>query len=98
LTYGCIPDMFICMRTTINLDDALLRRAKQLAAKTNRTLTSLFQDALREVVNRSGPAPRRGRVKLPVSDRPLGLLPGVDLDNSAALLDLMENQDVAARR
>jgi len=84
------------MRTTINLDDHLLRRAKQLAAKTHRTLTSVLEDALREALSRTTAGPRRGRVKLPVSDRAPGVLPGVDLDHSSALLDLMERDDASA--
>jgi len=81
------------MRTTINLDDHLLRRAKQLAARTHKTLTSVLEDALRESLGRSAEAPSRKRVKLPTSDRAPGVLPGVDLDHSAALLDLMERDD-----
>ena len=81
------------MRTTINLDDHLLRQAKQLAAKTHRTLTSVLQDALREALSRTAETPSRSRVRLPVSDREPGVLPGVDLDHSAALLDLMERDD-----
>ncbi|GAA1639310.1 hypothetical protein GCM10009764_71970 [Nocardia ninae] len=37
----------ICMRTTLDLDDALLRAAKQQAARDGRTLTSLIEEALR---------------------------------------------------
>jgi hypothetical protein len=81
------------MRTTINLDDHLLRRAKQLAAKRHKTLTSVLEDALRESLSHTAEARRRTRVELPVSDRPPGVLPGVDLDHSAALLDLMESED-----
>ena len=79
------------MRTTIRLDDALLADAKVLAARTGRTLTSVIEDALRESLAR-GKARERTRVELPVF-RPAGrggLQPGVDLSDSAALLDLME--------
>lgn len=82
------------MRTTINLDDSLLRRAKILAAQTHRTLTAVLEDALRELLHRSSRLPARRPVKLPISDRMSGPHPGVDLDNSAALLDVMEGQDV----
>ncbi|MBM4037365.1 MAG: DUF2191 domain-containing protein [Planctomycetes bacterium] len=84
------------MRTTINLDDDLLCQAKQLAAQTRRTLTAILEDALREAVRRAAPDQPRTRVTLPVSDRVPGTLPGVDLDNSAALLDLMERPDAPA--
>ena len=77
------------MRTTINLDERLLGQAKALAARHHRTLTSVLEDALREVLGRAADAPPRRRLKIPASDREPGTLPGVDLDNSAALLDMM---------
>lgn len=77
------------MRTTIRLDDQLLADAKQLAARTGRTLTAVIEDALREALARSAqPTPPR-RFKMPTF-RGDGLQPGVDLDDSAALLDMME--------
>ncbi len=81
------------MRTTVNLDDHLLRQAKELAAQSHRTLTSVLEDALRETLGRTAENPRPNRVELPVSDREPGTLPGVDLDSSASLLDLMERDD-----
>lgn len=40
------------MRTTVRLDDTLLRQAKRLAAETGQSLTAVIEDALREVVGR----------------------------------------------
>jgi len=80
------------MRTTINLDDALLGAAKSHAAATGRTLTAVISDALRRELSprRDGPSTRPA---LPLSTmRGSGLQPGVDLDDSAALLDLMEGR------
>jgi Bacterial antitoxin of type II TA system, VapB len=83
--------MHYCMRTTLNLDDDLLRDAKRLAAERGTTLTALMEDALRIVVRRvEKPKPRRRR-KLPTTGVPgAGFMPGVDLDSNAATLDLME--------
>jgi hypothetical protein len=80
------------MRTTIRLDDDLLARAKQLAARTGRTLTAVIEDALRAALAQG--RPRRGReaIELPTFGRG-GVRPGVDLDDSAALLDAMESRD-----
>jgi len=78
------------MRTTVRLDDDLLRQAKQLAARTGQTLTAVIEDALRERISRSKKHPKRARVTLPTF-RGNGLLPGVDLDDSAALADLMDS-------
>jgi hypothetical protein len=83
------------MRTTVRLDDHLLREAKQLAARTGRTLTAVIEDALREALNRGHRPPRKPRVKLPTF-RGRGIRPGVDLDDTAGLLDVMdENGDSA---
>lgn len=43
--------MLICMRTTINLPDALAEAAKQRAAASGRTFTSLVVDGLRRVLD-----------------------------------------------
>jgi hypothetical protein len=79
------------MRTTIRLDDQLLKEAKSAAAASGRTLTNLVEDALRETLARRKTGPRRERVTLPTFKG--ALMPGVDLDDSAALLDLMEGTD-----
>jgi len=80
------------MRTTIRLDDQLLKEAKAAAAASGRTFTELVEGALRETLARRKAGPPRQRVTLPTF-KGTGLMPGVDLDNSAALLDLMELPD-----
>lgn len=76
------------MRTTIRLDDALLKEAKQVAARTGRSLTRVIEDALRESLTRQvAPAPRE-RFKM-VTRSGHGPRPGVDLDDGASLLDVM---------
>jgi hypothetical protein len=77
------------MRTTIRLDERLLREAKLQAARRGTTLTALIEDALRESLARQHAARRHEPVQLPVFGGK-GLHPGVDLDDSAALLDLMD--------
>jgi hypothetical protein len=77
------------MRTTIRLDDRLLAEAKHLAARTGRTLTAVIEDALRESLARRKRSKHRPNADLPTY-RGQGLQPGVDLDDSAALLDLMD--------
>ncbi len=77
------------MRTTIRIDDRLLAEAKARAARSGRTLNSVVEDALREAFSRRGGADRAGAPKLPMY-RGGRLMPGVDLDDSASLLDLME--------
>ena len=79
------------MRTTIRLDPHLLREAKALAARTGKTLTAVIDDALRESLARHRSPPRRTRVALPTF-KGKGLRPGVDLDDTAGLLDLMNGK------
>jgi hypothetical protein len=77
------------MRTTIRLDDDLLREAKRHAAATGRTLTAVVEDALREALGRRRQPGSRPRLRLRTAGGS-GTQPGVDLDDSAALLDLMD--------
>jgi plasmid stability protein len=79
------------MRTTIKIDDGLLAEAKARAAASGRTLNSVVEDALREALARR-PQTGRGQIELPTF-KGGRLLPGVDLDDSAALLDLMERSE-----
>ena len=82
------------MRTTINLDDVLLAEAKQVAARTGRSLSAVVEDALRESLHRRHQSALRA-VELPTFGEG-GVRPGVDLDDSAALLDVMEDDDPSA--
>jgi hypothetical protein len=80
------------MRTTIRLDDDILTQLKQVAASSHKTLTSVIEEALREMLARQQETKNRAPLKLEtVSGN--GLQPGVDLDDSAALLSLMEQTD-----
>jgi hypothetical protein len=78
------------MRTTVRLDPHLLAQAKKRAAETGRTLTAVLEEALRESLQRRTRAGRRAPVRLKTVNG-TGLRPGVDLDDSASLLDTMES-------
>ena len=80
------------MRTTVRLDENLLRHVKCEAQKRGKTLTSMIEQGLRLVLAGSRSRPAHNRVKLPVSRATGGTLPGVDLGDSAALLDKMEGR------
>jgi hypothetical protein len=76
------------VRTTVNIDDELLRRAREEAVRTRRSLGDVVDDALRIMLSLSTPE-RRSPVDLPTYGGS-GLQPGVDLedkDGLAALLD-----------
>jgi hypothetical protein len=76
------------MRTTIRINDDLLKRAKKQAADEGRTLTSLVEDALVLILSKPKMG-RRKRVKLPVSKATGGVLPGIDLNRSSDLEEVM---------
>ena len=65
-----------------------MRAAKRRAVDTGRTLTDVIADALRAELSRATEAHPPSPVELPTFGAG-GVLPGVDLDDSAALLDLM---------
>jgi Arc/MetJ family transcription regulator len=76
------------MRTTVRLDEHLLAEAKKHAAESGKTLTSVLEQALRESLARRNAQARVRPVRLKtVKGR--GVRAGVDLDDSASLLDLM---------
>jgi hypothetical protein len=83
------------MRTTVRMEDDLLRRAKEIAAQRDTTLTAILEQALREWLDRQRRSRGRRRVELPVSRCEGGLLPGVNLDDTADLLDRMGNDGSA---
>jgi hypothetical protein len=85
------------MRTTVNLPDALLAQARRLAAETGRTLTEVIEDAVRESLGRRRAGPPPPPVTL-TTFAGSGLQPGVDLDDGAGLLDLMDGRDAVDGR
>lgn len=76
------------MRTTIRLDDELLARAKHEAIERGTTLTAVIEEALRRAL--VTPHDAAGAPVVLPTFRGDGLQPGVDLDDSDALLDLLE--------
>lgn len=78
------------MRTTVRLDPHLLTEAKKQAAESGTTLTSVLEQALRESLSRRKVQSRATRVRLKTV-KGGGLHPGVDLDDAASLLELMDS-------
>ena len=72
----------------MRINDELLEKAKRKAAEEGRTLTSLVEEALAIVLSQQKP-PQQEQVRVPVSKASGGVLPGVDLNDSASLSDLM---------
>ncbi len=67
--------------------------------EAGRTLTAVIKDALRLMLSRRTPSKPSGPARLPVAGAGAGdggvLQPGVDLDDSASLLELTESGDAS---
>ena len=80
--------MFLCMRTTIDINDELLKETKAYALNERKTLKMVVEQALR-VFLASPVGPDVADVPpIPVF-RGQGVQPGVDLTDNAALEELM---------
>jgi len=75
------------MRTTLTIDDELLRLAKERALHSGQTVSQVVEAALRESFSKrtAAAAARTTLMTSPGAPRP-----GVDLDNNAELLSLMD--------
>ena len=87
--------MLLRMRTTVDLPDELLRRARLAAAQEGTTLTALLADGLQLRLSRTAAAARDQRA-LPVSAAGGGLQPWVDPASNASLLDAADGDGAAA--
>jgi hypothetical protein len=87
------------MKTTLLLDDKIHRQAKQASARLGIPLTRFIEEAIRLRIN-SESAKRADLVRrLPVCKKKGGLRPGVDLDNTAELLEVLDqNMDLRKLR
>ena len=74
------------MRTTLNLDDDLARRAKEAAAREQTTLTRLIEEGLRLRLRPARPD-RQPAPDLPVFDGGSGLAPGIDPTSNESMRD-----------
>jgi plasmid stability protein len=83
-------------RTTVRLPEDLVKRAKRKAAAEGRSLTALIEDGVRRVLNEGGATGKAKRILPPVSTASGGLMPGLDLDDTAALQEI-EDLDYARR-
>lgn len=90
-------DMLKHMRTTINLPDDLILQAKKAALESGTTLTGIIENALRESLAGKSRKKTNRNIRIIASGRG-GLQPGVDLDDTSALLDIMDGIDDPNRR
>jgi hypothetical protein len=76
------------MRTTVDINDELLRGAKAAAAKQNKTLRQIVDEALRLYLK--GPREKRFRLNWKPHETVGHLMPGVDLEDRDSLYDIMD--------
>lgn len=81
--------MLRCVRTTIRLPDDLYRQVRVGAAAGGETLTSFIENALRAALARQHESPPSEPYRVEPF-RGDGVQPGVDLDDNAALLEVMD--------
>ena len=84
--------MLRCMRTTVRLNDGLLAEVKKYATTRRKTFTAVIEEALRETLARQKTYHSAKSVKL-TTVKGKGLCQGIDLDDSASLLDMMDARD-----
>lgn len=77
------------MQTTIQLDDVLLAQASKLASEKGYDLSHFIEETLRASIATQAPAISQPLRRLTTVGGD-GVRPGVDLNNSAALLAVME--------
>ena len=85
------------MRTTVRLDSHLVDEARKVADLSGRTVAAVIEEALRVSFGRRREPGVVSNGKLPTFPG-RGTRPGVNLDDSAALLELMEGDRDSRRR
>ena len=81
------------MKTTLDLNDALLVDAKAMAAQQRTTLTRIVEDGLRLRLATAKTVRNRKRVVLPVFAGRGGLAPGIDPGSNRSLLAAADGDD-----
>jgi hypothetical protein len=79
------------MKTTLDIDDELLVKAKALSARERKSLTSVIEEGLRLRLRRAGFAKRSPRVALSIYRGKGGLISGVDPLSNRSLLDAADD-------
>jgi len=79
------------VRTTVNIDDEVLNRAKALAQSRHLSLGDVISDGLRILLYQNASDRTEDTVRL-VTFSGKGTCPGVDLDSNASLLDTLESR------
>ena len=79
------------MKTTLDLDDELLVRAKAASARERKSLTALIEEGLRLRLRRPGVGRRAAAKALAVHRGKGGLVTGVDPLSNRSMLDAADD-------
>lgn len=78
------------MRTTVAIDDQLLRLAKLRAHERHQTLGEFVQSAIQHYLTVSASGGKEAQV--PIFAKGTGLVPGVDASSNRGLLDALDEE------
>ena len=87
LTYCRTPCMVCHMKTTLNIDDKIMRRLKEESVRQGRTMSDLLESALRSMFRS-----RKSGKELPPLPTFVGGVPRVNVANRESLEDFMEGR------
>lgn len=79
--------MVFHMKTTLNIDDKIMKRLKEESARQGRTMSELLESALRAMFQS-----RKPRTELPPLPAFAGGIPRVNVANREAVEDFMEGR------
>jgi hypothetical protein len=79
------------VKTTLDIDDALLAKAKVASAKERKSLTALIEEGLRLRLRARRSGGRATAVELPVFHGKGGLLPGIDPCSNRSMFDAADD-------
>lgn len=87
------------MRTTLDINDALLAEAKAAAARQRTTLTRLIEEGLKLRLDRAaGAAESAQPFHMPVYHGQGGLAPGIDPLSNRSMFEAADEEDIANGR
>ena len=85
------------MKTTLLLNDEVHRQAKQASARLGIPLTRFIEEAIRLRISTEATRSAAPVRRLPVCKSKGGLQPGVDLDNTAEILNILDQATERAK-
>ncbi len=88
--------MMTLMRTTLTIDPDVERLLQREIRRTDKSLKTVVNDALRLGLGMQGKPPRGSRYK--VNPHPFAFKPGVDVDRLNQLVDELEADELARQR